>query len=53
MDLFNIKSLPIFIRTGKFALNGNNKKNSIKFSTSREYNTKFYPKKKFHKPIIF
>lgn len=52
MELFEIMTLPLVIRTGVFY----KKHTRIKkqnFSKSISYNTEFYPKKKFHKPIFF
>ncbi len=50
MELLNKQELPIILRTGKFY-----KKNGklVVYSFSKKYNTRNYPVRKFHKPIIF
>ena len=50
MELTDLKVLPLVIRTGKFYSKKIPKGLTI---ASKAYGTPFYPKKKFHKPIIF
>lgn len=50
MQLSEIKTLPLVIRTGKFYSRKIPKGLTI---PSKAYGTPVYPKKKLHKPIIF
>lgn len=52
MEISKIETLPLFLRLGSFKidLKAELKVNCSK--TSRIYSTKFYLKKRFHKPII-
>jgi len=50
MKLYNEIELPVILRTGVFYTTQKEKKS---YSFSKLYNTRYYPKRRYNKPIIF
>lgn len=52
MELYQIESLPLFFRLGKFEPNLKSAIKSDKYIISKSYSTDLYLKMKYHKPLI-
>jgi hypothetical protein len=53
MELDKIETLPLFLRLGHFEVDAKVKIRQQFIINSKVYNTSYYLKMKFHKPILF